>query len=77
MFGFRIIVCADGNQVIDMSLKTPYESLTFDQMIDYMEVSKELAIMGRMKRKAQREAEQQRKLARNPFYRLACLFGMV
>lgn len=28
MFNFRIITTADGNQIIDRNLKTPYDALT-------------------------------------------------
>ena len=38
MFEFRIIETADGNQIIDMNLKTPYSTLTPVQMVEYMEV---------------------------------------
>ena len=34
MFNFRIIACADGTDVIDTRLKTPYSSLTPSQMED-------------------------------------------
>ena len=32
MFNFRIITCPDGTQIIDPSLKTPYNALTPIQM---------------------------------------------
>ena len=56
MFDFRIIDTADGNQIIDRNLKTPYKALTPLQMVEYRE----------MERKARTEAERRRKLARNP-----------
>ena len=37
MFNFRIITTADGNQIIDRNLKTPYDALTPTQMMEYME----------------------------------------
>lgn len=77
MFNFRIIDTENGNQVIDTRLKTPYESLTPIQMVEYMELDTHLDYMDRMKRKEQKKAERQRKLARNPFYRMACLCGLV
>lgn len=77
MFDFRIITLSDGNQVIDASLKTPYNALTPLQMVEYTEIDSRLAYMDRMERKARAEAERQRKFARNPFYRLACLCGLV
>lgn len=77
MFNFRIITLADGNQIIDPSLKTPYDSLTPSQMVEYTEMDERLSYMDRVKRKTCREAERKRKLARNPFYRLACLCGLI
>lgn len=38
MFNFRIINMADGNQIIDRNLKTPYEALTPLQMVEYAEM---------------------------------------
>lgn len=77
MFNFRIINTPDGNQIIDPSLKTPYDSLTPLQMVEYAEIDNKLAYMDRMERKAQREAERKQKLARNPIYKLAYLCGLV
>ncbi len=45
MFNFRIISLADGNQIIDSSLKTPYDSLTVVQMQEYIEVDCQLGLM--------------------------------
>lgn len=77
MYNFRIIETADGNQVIDTTLKTSCESLTPLKMLEYEEMDRHLAIMERMERKARKKAKKQRKLARNPFYRLACIVGLV
>ena len=38
MFNFKIITTADGNQIIDRNLKTPYSSLTPVQMVEYTEM---------------------------------------
>ena len=76
LFEFRIINLADGTQVIDQNLKTPYNSLAPLQMVEYIEMDIEISIMDRMKRKAQREAEQKPKLARNLLYRMACMCGL-
>lgn len=76
MFNFRIINLADGNQIIDSSLKTSYDSLTAVQMQEYIEVDCQLGLMKRQKRKEQREAEHKRRFGRNPLYRLACAFGI-
>ena len=77
MFEFRLINLSDGNQIIDTTLKTPYSSLTPLQMVEYTEIDNRLAYMERMERKQQREAERQRKLARNPLWKLACICGIV
>lgn len=76
MFEFQIIDMPDGNQIIDMTLKTPYSALTAVQMAEYTEMDNQLTIMDRMNRRKQKEAEQQRKLAKNPLYRLACFLGI-
>ena len=76
LFGFRIINLTDGTQVIDTTLKTPYSALTPIQMVEYIEVDTQLDYIDRMTRRAQREEERRNKLARNPFYRAACLFGI-
>ena len=65
MFNFRIINLPDGNQIIDPSLKTPYNALTPLQMVEYQEMDVQLAYMDRMERKAREEAKQRQKLARN------------
>ena len=76
MFEFRIIICADGTEIIDRSLKTPYNALTPLQMLEYTEMDKQLSIMERLERKMNRETQRRRKLAKNPLYRIACLCGM-
>ena len=77
MFNFRIITLPNGNQVIDPSLKTPYDSLTPLQMVEYTEMDERLAYMDRMEREAQSEARRKRKIVKNPFYRLACFCGLL
>ena len=77
MFDFRIIETSDGNQIIDRNLKTPYNALTPCQMVEYMEMDNQLAIMDRIERKARKNMEHMRKVARNPFYRLACMCGLI
>lgn len=77
MFNFRIINTPDGNQILDQTLKTAYDSLTPLQMIEYTEMDNRLAYMERMEKKQKRETERQRKIARSPFYRLACAFGIL
>ena len=77
MFNFRIISCDNGTEIIDRQLKTPYNALTAIQMVEYIEMDAQLAFMDRMKRKASKDAERRRRIARNPFYRLAFLCGLV
>lgn len=77
MFEFRVISMPDGNQVIDTTLKTPCESLTPLQMMEYMEVDSHMAILERMKRKQRRETGKHRKQARNPLWKLAGFCGIM
>lgn len=72
MFDFRIIETADGNQIIDRRVKTPYSALTPMQMAEYIEMDVQLMIMDRMKRMEERRRKPVIKL----LYRLACLCGM-
>ena len=76
MFDFRLINLPDGNQVIDTSLKTPYDSLTSVQMLEYMEVDASMVAMERVKREEQKNMERKQKKARNPLYKLACIIGI-
>lgn len=74
MFDFRIINLSDGNQIINRNLKTPYEALTPLQFLEYTDIEIQLYIADRLKKK---EEKRQRKLARNPLWRLACLCELV
>lgn len=76
MFDFRLINTPEGNQIIDRSLKTPYNSLTAIQMMEYIEVDSRLLFMDRMTKQTHIAAEHRRKSSRNPFYRLACMCGL-
>lgn len=42
-----------------------------------MEMDNSLAFMDRMKRKEREKAEHMRRVVRNPFYRLACMVGLM
>lgn len=77
MFDFRIIEMADGNQIIDRQLKTPYNALTPIQMIEYIEMDNQLAYMERMEKRKQREAERQRKFTYKLFHKVACMCGIL
>lgn len=48
MFDFKIIVCADSTEIIDRRQKTSYTKLTPLQMMEYIEMDVQLAIMDRM-----------------------------
>ena len=76
-FNFRILEQADGSQVINNKVKTPMDSLTPEMQMEYMEVEVQLAYMELLRERERKEAERKRKLARNPFWRLACLCGLV
>ena len=77
MFEFRIIDTADGNQVIDRNLKTPYNALTPLQMVEYVEMDVQLAIMDAMERKAQIEEERKRKIVYRLARKIACVCGIL
>ena len=77
MFDFRLINLPDGNQVIDTSLKTPYDSLTSVQMLEYMEVDSQLEYMKRLERKQKREAERKRKFTYKFMHKVACMCGIM
>ena len=77
MFNFRLINTPDGNQIIDTTLKTPDDSLTPLQMVEYMEMDNQLAYMERMERKQKREAERKRKFTYRFMYKVACMCGIL
>ena len=77
MFNFRLINTPDGNQIIDTTLKTPYDSITPIEMIEYIEVDASISYMERLERKQKREAERQRKFARKLFHKVACACGIM
>lgn len=76
-FDFRIIQFPDGKQIIDETIKTPMDSLTPEMQMEYKEVDEQIAFMERMQRKERREEARKQKIARNPLYKMACVFGMV
>lgn len=77
MFGFRIITLSNGDQVIDRTLKTPYDSLALVEMIEYIEMDKQMAIMDSIRKRQQKEEKRRQKLERNPLWRFACFCGLV
>lgn len=77
MFDFRIIDTEDGSQIIRRDLKTPFDSLPFVELIEYIEMDKQMAIMDSIRKKQQKEEERKQKLERNPLWKLACFCGLV
>ena len=77
MFNFRLINTPDGNQIIDTTLKTPYDSITPIEMLEYMEVDARLEHMWRMEREQKREVEKQRKFIYRFIHKLAYVCGIV
>lgn len=77
MFNFRLIDTADGNQIIDRNLKTPYEALTPIQMMEYMEVDDKIAKMESIERKAKNRVTKKHKKLHSPLYRLVGAMGLL
>ena len=77
MFNFRLINTPDGNQIIDTTLKTPYDSITPIEMMEYIEVDARLEYMKRMERKQKRESEHKWKFIYKLFRKVACVCGIM
>ena len=77
MFNFRLINTPDGNQIIDTTLKTPYDSITAVEMLEYMEVDARLEYMERMERKQQKEAEHKRKFTYRFINKIYCICNIM
>ena len=78
-FSFRLIDLPDGNQVIDPKKSTRSDNLTMFELAEYQYIENLIGSIEwqkKMEDKEQKEAERQRKIARNPFLRLACLCGL-
>ncbi len=75
VFEFRIVNLSDDMQVIDRTLKTPYDALTPLQMEEYMQIDAQLDYMDRMKRRKNREMRR-RENSRGLLHKAACLFGL-
>ena len=76
-FNFRIIKSADGVEIIDRNRITPMSALTPCALIEYKRTENDLYYMDRQKVKQKRLADRQRKIARNPIWKLACMCGIV
>ena len=77
MFNFRLINTQDGNQIIDTTLKTPYDSITPIEMMEYIEVDARLEYMERLERKQKREAERKQKFTYRFMNKVACACGIM
>ena len=77
MFNFRLINLPNGNQIIDEGLKTPYNSLTPVEMVEYKEVEDALYYEEIQKRKHKREAERKQKFLYKLMHKVACVCGMI
>ena len=77
MFNFRLINTPDGNQIIDTTLKTPYDSITPIEMIEYIEIDAQLDYMKRMERKQKKEAERKREFTYRFMHKVACMCGIM
>ena len=77
MFEFRLINLSDGNQIIDTTLKTPYDSITAVEMLEYMEVDARLEHMWRMERNQKRESERKQKFTYKFMHKIACMCGIM
>ena len=76
-FGFRIIVCSNGTEIIDRNKTTSYSELSPLEFAEYTEMDVQLFLMDRMERMEREEMERRRKLARSPLYRIAVFCGLV
>ena len=72
MFNFRLINLANGNQVIDKSLKTSYASLTPLQMIEYIEIDNKMAYIESIERKKIREAKNNQNFIFRLIHKIVC-----
>ena len=77
MFNIRIIDTADGNQIIDRQLKTPYNALTPSQMVEYTEMDNQLAYMDRLEKKQKIETERKQKFTYRFIHKVACMCGIM
>ena len=76
-FNFRIIKSADGVEVIDRNLITPIAALTPIALLEYKRTENDLYFIDRQKAKQKKLADKQKRIARNPLYKFACLCGIV
>ena len=63
--------------MIDEKLKTPYNSLTPVEMMEYKAVDDELFWIDRQKKKEQKEAQRKQKIIYRSLYKVACACGIM
>lgn len=73
-FDFRIIKQEDGTEIFDMSLSTPYDSLTLFQMLEYIEADNQIAFMESIKR---REQVEQKRHKRTLLHKVVALCNLI
>ena len=75
MFNFRIISTPEG-QVIDTTLKTPYNSISGTEMIEYMAIEYKINYIKRLKRKERRELIRKEKLSYKLMHNIAHIWNV-
>ncbi len=72
MFKFRLIDMPNGLQIIDENLMTPYDSITPEQMIDYIRVEQAMEVIKIHKRNREIHNMERNKL-KTILFRIACM----
>lgn len=72
MFKFRLINMPNGIQIIDENLMTPYDSITPEQMIDYIRVEQAMEVIKIHKRNREIHNMERNKL-KTILFRIACM----
>lgn len=76
-FGFKIIPCADGTEIIDRRQTTDIDDLTPMQMEKYIELDNQLFAMERLERKRKRDDEERKRRENNLLYKIASVCGLL
>ena len=80
MFSFRIVDCGNGIQTFDMTLKTPYNSLTPAQMVEYQRAEEQIYTANRIRRQETKNAggnNKRKKILKNLIWKLSSFCGLV
>lgn len=77
MFNFRIITLEDGTEVIDEKQYTYENGLSPVELLKYIEWEQRIYKLNKIRQKELKELEQKRRNARNPFYKIAYVCGMM